>query len=149
MVPLCGRRFKTRKILIFNFLLCSALHFSAALGKAESCAMLCKAGAEVDLQDKDGETRVFLFQSLASLLQASMNAIMFCQVCLSATWSATSVLIILALAVNIGDHRTLLAYNNWLWRMDSCFRRCDCRIRYGRALAVSKHQVAYGRTMLL
>lgn len=35
---------------------CSALHFSAALGKAESCALLCKAGAEVDLQDKDGKS---------------------------------------------------------------------------------------------
>lgn len=140
---------KTRKILSLNIVLCSALHFSAALGKAESCAMLCKAGAEVDLQDKDGKTQVPFFQSLASLLQASMHAIILNAAYLNATCSATSVLIRPALAVNIADHQTLLAYDNWLWRMDSFFKRCDCHIGYGWAVAVSKQQVAYGRIMLL
>lgn len=34
----------------------SALHFAAAIGQAKCCAMLCQAGADVDLSDKDGYT---------------------------------------------------------------------------------------------
>ncbi len=34
---------------------CSALHFAAALGQVDATKMLVEAGADVNLQDKDGE----------------------------------------------------------------------------------------------
>ena len=34
--------------------ICSALHFSAAVGNVKITQMLCQAGADVNLGDKDG-----------------------------------------------------------------------------------------------
>lgn len=35
--------------------LCSGLHFTAAIGNAECTRMLCEAGADIDLGDKQGD----------------------------------------------------------------------------------------------
>ena len=34
---------------------CSGLHFTAAIGNAECTRMLCEAGADIDLGDKQGD----------------------------------------------------------------------------------------------
>lgn len=35
--------------------MCSALHFAAATGNVRVTRILCEAGAEIDLRDKDGK----------------------------------------------------------------------------------------------
>lgn len=37
---------------------CSGLHFTAAVGSAECTRMLCEAGADIDLGDKQGDLTV-------------------------------------------------------------------------------------------
>jgi signal recognition particle protein len=58
---------------------CSALHFAAALGKPDVCKMLTEAGADPDLQDKDGYTPLHMAAgymhtgAMSALLEAKAN----------------------------------------------------------------------------
>lgn len=57
----------------------SALHFAAALGKPDVCKMLTEAGADPDLQDKDGYTPLHMAagymhtSAMSALLEAKAN----------------------------------------------------------------------------
>ncbi len=44
--------------LIWHSILLSALHFAAALGSVECVKVLVEAGADVNLQDKEGMLRL-------------------------------------------------------------------------------------------
>ncbi len=50
----------------------SALHFSAALGNVKITQMLCQAGADVDLGDKDGATQFATYSESNVTLLASV-----------------------------------------------------------------------------
>eukprot|EP00198_Chlamydomonas_reinhardtii_P014367 XP_001703704.1 chloroplast SRP43/CAO subunit of signal recognition particle [Chlamydomonas reinhardtii] len=54
----------------------SALHFAAALGSAECTRLLVEAGAELDLQDKEGERgEVNLIENLRASMPLSMGSV--------------------------------------------------------------------------
>ena len=91
----------------------SALHFAAATGNARITRILCEAGAEIDLRDKDGERSEDRPISLAEMRAARARHEAAVWLCMCPQWGCRCTHI-------YTSHRAIMRR---LWT--TCGQRCD------------------------